>query len=83
MSKEKKNYETEKINGFTNWQPWRPTASTTMMDSIIKTRSHVRVHADDKNISGCVSLVTQFLTQQFEYCYAILVTVFSHPEEDH
>ena len=43
----------------------------------------MRVHAEDKNISGRASLVTQFLTQLFEYCNAILVTVFSHPEEDH
>jgi len=37
-----------------------PRFSTTMTDFIIKTRSHVRLHAGDKNISGCMSLVTQF-----------------------
>ena len=54
-----------------------------MTDFIIKTRSHIRVHAGDKNISGCVSLVTQCLNVQFEYCNANLVTVFSHPEEEY
>ena len=43
----------------------------------------VGVHVGDKNISGCVSLVTQCLNVQFEYCNAILVTVFSHPEEEY
>ena len=30
-----------------------------------------------------VSLVTQCLNVQFEYCNANLVTVFSHPEEEY
>ena len=58
--KEKKNYEKEKITGFTNWRPWRPVASTTMTDFTHKTRSHVRVHVRDKNRLRRVSLVTQF-----------------------
>ena len=41
----------EICSGFTSWRPWRPMVSTTMTDFIIKTRSHVRVHVGDKNIS--------------------------------